>query len=141
MHVLQKLEGCEYKDRIEFAQWRLKNIQGDVSLLVRAIYSDERLFHAYEKVNKHNFWIWGTENPRERREVARDSKKQMCGAQCLWIKSFARTTSTAKKVPGKSYEQLLTNCFLPRLSSFPQTKVSSGTATITSQLEGLTVIR
>lgn len=75
LQVVQQLEDRDYTARIEFAQWCLQNIQGDASFLNRVIYSDECVFHVDGKVNKHNVRIWGTENPHERREVARDSEK------------------------------------------------------------------
>lgn len=83
LQVAQKLEDRSCKARAEFAQWCLRHIQKDASLLNKIIYSDECVFHVDGRLNKHNVRIWGTENPHERRKVARDSESYMCGEQCL----------------------------------------------------------
>lgn len=119
LQVVQQLEDGDYTARIEFAQWCLQNIQGDSSFLNRVIYSDECVFHVDGKVNKHNVRIWGTENPHERREVARDSEKVTVWCAMSANQVFGPYYFDSPIVTGESYKQLLTNYFLPMLPSLP----------------------
>ncbi|KDR23348.1 hypothetical protein L798_05309 [Zootermopsis nevadensis] len=38
-------------------------------------FSDKATFHVYEKVNRHNVRVWGSENPHATIEHIRDSRK------------------------------------------------------------------
>jgi hypothetical protein len=42
-------------------------------------FSDEATFHVSGKVNWHNCWIWGSENPHEVIKHERDTPDWMCG--------------------------------------------------------------
>lgn len=62
LHIVQHPEDRVYEARIQLTNQCLKNIQTDEFSLSRIRYSDERVFHVYGKVNKHNMRSWGTKN-------------------------------------------------------------------------------
>jgi hypothetical protein len=41
----------------------------------KLVFSDEATFHLSGRMNRHNLWIWGSENPYESFEHERDSSK------------------------------------------------------------------
>ncbi|GBN99927.1 hypothetical protein AVEN_41972-1 [Araneus ventricosus] len=51
------------------------SIEEMINYLRKWFFSDESTFHASGKVNKHNCRIWGSENPRNYRELERNSPK------------------------------------------------------------------
>lgn len=59
----------------EFTNWRSHNIQWKAWFLNRVIYSDGFGFHLDGEFNNHNGRNWGTENPHQQRQIARDSEK------------------------------------------------------------------
>lgn len=63
---VEQLKDSDYTARAEFGDWWLQTIQANWSLLIRAIYSEERLLDMNQKVNEHNVRIWGSERPRSK---------------------------------------------------------------------------
>jgi len=53
----------------------LYHYENDPSILDNIWFSDEAVFHLSGRVNRHNTWICGTENPKVIEEKERDSPK------------------------------------------------------------------
>ena len=72
--LLQKLQPDDQHRRTTFCT-ELQALMGEDGFFERPISSDECTFHLCGKVNRYNFRIWWTENPKSVVEVARDSSK------------------------------------------------------------------
>ena len=72
---MQEVKETDYPKRVDFCNEILNFIAERNTFLDNLIMSDEATFHLNGKVNRHNFRIWGSENPRVFKEHVRDSPK------------------------------------------------------------------
>lgn len=75
---LSLVQAIKHTDRIarkNFCADMLNRLDVDEHFLDNIIFSDESTFHLSGKVNTHNCRIWGSENPHETLQHARDSPK------------------------------------------------------------------
>ena len=75
MQLLQALKPEDKPRRKEFAVTMLHRLDSDPGSLKRVCFSDESTFHVSRLINRHNFRIWGSQNPHETYELERDSPK------------------------------------------------------------------
>lgn len=68
MQLVQQLEDSSDTSPTEFGNWCLQSIELDAQFSITVIYSSECDFAVDEKLNKHSFWLCGTENPQVRSE-------------------------------------------------------------------------
>jgi hypothetical protein len=61
--------------RFDFATFVLDQLAEETDYLKPVVFMDEATFHTNSVVHRHNFCIWGTENPREIIQHVRDSVK------------------------------------------------------------------
>ncbi|GFU33811.1 uncharacterized protein NPIL_682711 [Nephila pilipes] len=73
--LVQVLEPGDKSRRIAFATDMLGRIEDDAEFLNCIMFSEEPCFHLSAIVNRHNLYIWESENPHEYRELQRDSSK------------------------------------------------------------------
>ena len=71
------------------------------------MFTDEATFHLSGKVNRHKVRIWGTENPHEIEEHARDSPK--LNVFCASVKVYGPFFFAEPTVTGISYLDMLEN--------------------------------
>lgn len=74
LHIVQKVEECDYESSIEFSNWGIENI-GLGTFFLNSVFSDECVFHVDGKVNKQNVMICGSKNSYKTREVSQDIEK------------------------------------------------------------------
>lgn len=120
INILQELQDQDPAARTWFANWCMENIQSDSSFLNRIIFSDECVFHVDGKVNKHNVRIWGTENPHDYREVARDSEKVTVWCAMSVNEVIGPYYFDEPNFNGASYLHLLNRFFLSMLPNLSQ---------------------
>ena len=81
IQITQKIKHDDKHKRLTFAASVLDKIDENNSYLDHIRFSEESTFHISGKVNRHNFRIWGSENPSVVFQHERDSPKDnvWCG--------------------------------------------------------------
>ncbi|GBN11387.1 hypothetical protein AVEN_259220-1 [Araneus ventricosus] len=74
MQIVQKLQRNDGPQCVAFSVEMLSRIKNEHNFLSRIIFSEEATFHVSNKVNKHNYRIWHSENPHAV-QVERNSRK------------------------------------------------------------------
>jgi hypothetical protein len=115
MQIVQALKPGDKPRRFQFAKDVLLKVEADENYLRRWIFSDEAMFHVSGRLNRHNYRIWGSENPHAIREIERDSAKVKiwCSLSCSDVLGpffFAEQTVTAM-----TYLDMLQLYLLPQL--------------------------
>jgi len=81
----------------------------------RLIFGDESTFHFSGKVNKHDVWICGTENPREMAQYVRDSPKDNVFCVVSRTKVYGPFFSHEITVTGITYFDMVSDWLLPQM--------------------------
>jgi len=88
----------------------------DDNFLPRLIFSDEVTFRLSGKVNRHNVFLWGLQNPQEALEHERDSPKVNVFCALSQTKVYGPFFFAENTVTGVTYLAILQNWFLPQMS-------------------------
>jgi hypothetical protein len=113
VQILQELKSEDNPRRHNFACDMLDRT-ADPNFLINIMFSDETIFHVSGVINRHNVWIWGSQQLHSIMEHVQNSQKVNVwrGVMCnMTIRPFLFAKKT---VTGSSYLDML------QLYAFPQ---------------------
>ena len=110
--------------RVEFATFMLNAIDEDEIFLRRICFSDEAKFYVNGCVNRHNFRIWGTQQPNEINEYVRGSPKVKVWCGLLYDRVIGPFFFSERTITGVVYLDLLEQYVFPQIETFEQETLS-----------------
>jgi hypothetical protein len=115
VQIIQKLKPDDRPKREKFSNDILNLIDEDNDFLQRVCFSDEATFHVNGTVNRHNFHIWGSENPNVLRERIRDSPNINVWCGLMHDRIIGPFFFVENTVSANVYLDMLTNYAIPQL--------------------------
>ena len=115
LSVHQELKPDDKLARLNFCLSLQEKMAQNDDITSRLIFSDKACFHIGGKVNRHNIRIWGTQNPHEIIECARDSPKVNVFCAISHRKVYGPFFFAENTVNGAAYLDMLENWLIPQL--------------------------
>lgn len=121
VQICQKLHEGDFARRVTFCEWLLRKHAENANFIQNLIVSDEAHFALNGCVNKQNVRFWGTENPKELREVPLHSERVTvwCGMtenEIIGPYFFEDDNGQTVTVNGQRYHNLVTDFLIPKVN-------------------------
>lgn len=121
VQICQKLHEGDFARRVTFCEWLLRKHAENANFIQNLIVSDEAHFALNGCVNKQNVRFWGTENPKELREVPLHSERVTvwCGMtenEIIGPYFFEDDNGKTVTVNGQRYHNLVTDFLIPKVN-------------------------
>jgi len=124
IQLKQEIKPDDRPKRVEFATFMLNAIDEDETFLQCICFLDEATFYVNGCVNRHNYRIWGTQQPNEFHDCVRGSPKVTSGVGFCMIMLLVPSSSVRKPLLGLSYIDLLEQYVFPKIETFEEEIVS-----------------
>src|ERR1700712_2636076 len=128
VQLTQEFKPADHQQRRVFADWVVEMHENDLEFHRKIFFSDEAYFHLGGFVNKQNFRIWGSENPRV--IVEKPLYPQRVTVWCgLWSSGvigpyfFENDAGATVTVNGLRYREMINNFLWPELDGIDLDRV------------------